>query len=76
MSTLLDLVIRSAYHGIVTASELRRKLAKVGCTFEDRTKHTRIFFGTKESHMPRHPSKEIKKGTLQAILKQLGIEHL
>jgi mRNA interferase HicA len=57
----------------VTASELRRKLAKAGCTFEDRKKHTRVFFLGRESHMPRHPSKEIKKGTLQGILRQLGI---
>jgi len=26
--------------------------------------------------MPRHPAKEIKSGTLQGILKKLGIEEL
>jgi mRNA interferase HicA len=60
----------------VTASELRRKLAKAGCTFEDRKKHTRVFYQGRESHMPRHPSKEIKKGTVQGILRQLGIPNL
>jgi mRNA interferase HicA len=60
----------------MTASELKRKLAKAGCTFEDRTRHTRIFFEGRESIMPRHPSQEIKKGTLRAILKQLGIQTL
>jgi mRNA interferase HicA len=57
----------------MTASELRRKLAKAGCTFEDRKKHTRVFYQGRESHMPRHPSKEVKKGTVQGILRQLGI---
>ena len=45
----------------MTASELRRRLAKAGCTFEDRKKHTRVFYQDRESHMPRHPSKEVKK---------------
>jgi hypothetical protein len=34
------------------------------------------FFNDRESQMPRHPSEEIKNGTLQGILKQLGIENL
>jgi hypothetical protein len=29
---------------VMTASELRRKLARLGCTFEDGTKHTIIYF--------------------------------
>jgi hypothetical protein len=40
----LDVVITSAYYRAMTASELRRKLAKARCTFEDRKKHTRVFY--------------------------------
>jgi predicted RNA binding protein YcfA (HicA-like mRNA interferase family) len=37
-------------------------------------RHTRIVFGSKISRMPRHPAKEIKTGTLQSILKDLGLK--
>jgi mRNA interferase HicA len=60
----------------VTASELKRKLAKLGCDFEQGTNHTKVKFGDRVSQLPRHPSVEIKTGTLQAILKQLGIKNL
>lgn len=58
------------------ASELRRKLAKVGCTFTEGTKHLIIHYEGERSLMPRHPAKEIKAGTLQGILKKLGIKEL
>jgi predicted RNA binding protein YcfA (HicA-like mRNA interferase family) len=32
-----------------------------------------VIFGGKIARMPRHPSQEIKTGTLNAILKDLGI---
>jgi mRNA interferase HicA len=58
----------------LTASELRRKLAKHGCTFEEGKRHTKVLLQDRVSQMPRHPSEEIKTGTLHAILKQLGID--
>jgi mRNA interferase HicA len=58
----------------LTASELKRKLAKHGCTFEQGTLHTKVFFQGRVSQIPRHSSKEIKPGTFHAILKQLGID--
>jgi mRNA interferase HicA len=58
----------------VTASELRRLLKSQGCTFEESKKHTKVIFGSKTARMPRHPSQEIKTGTLNAILKDLGIK--
>jgi mRNA interferase HicA len=58
----------------VKASELRRWLKKQGCTFADESRHTRIVLGSKISRMPRHPAKEIKTGTLQAILKDLDLK--
>jgi mRNA interferase HicA len=60
----------------VTASELRRKLAKAGCTFVDAKKHLAIYYKGNCTIMPRHPSKEIKKGTVHDILKVLGIKEL
>lgn len=58
----------------MTASELKRWLKKQGCTFLDESRHTRIELGSKVSRMPRHPAKEIKKGTLQSILKDLDLK--
>jgi len=47
------------YHGLLTASELRRWLRKQGCSFVEES---------------RHPSKDIKKGTLRSILRDLGLK--
>jgi mRNA interferase HicA len=58
----------------VTARELRRWLRKQGCAFVEESRHTRIVLGSKISRMPRHPAKEIKTGTLQSILKDLGLK--
>jgi mRNA interferase HicA len=60
----------------VTANELKRKLAKKGCTFEMGTRHTVVIFQGKATIIPRHPAKELKTGTVRAILKALGIEEL
>ena len=57
----------------MTASELKRWLKDQGCTFEDGTRHTIVRLGSKRSTLPRHPSKEVKTGTLKAILKDLGL---
>jgi mRNA interferase HicA len=58
----------------MTASEFKRWLKKQGCTFLEESRHTRIVLGSKVSRMPRHPAKEIKKGTLQSILKDLDLK--
>jgi mRNA interferase HicA len=68
------MVIKSDYRQDMTASELRRKLAKLGCTFEHGTKHLVVIYQGKATEMPRHPSKEIATGTYRAILKRLGIK--
>jgi mRNA interferase HicA len=60
--------------GDVTASELRRKLAKLGCTFEQGRRHTIAIYKGKTSPIPRHPAREIKTGTYRKILKDLGLE--
>jgi mRNA interferase HicA len=58
----------------VTASELRRWLKKQGCVFVEESRHTRIVLGSKVTRMPRHPTKDIKTGTLQSILKDLDLK--
>ncbi|WP_394766629.1 type II toxin-antitoxin system HicA family toxin [uncultured Paludibaculum sp.] len=55
------------------ASELRRWRRKRGCKFVEESRHTRIILGSKISRMPRHPAKDIKTGTLQSILSDLGL---
>jgi mRNA interferase HicA len=60
----------------VKANELKRKLAKLGCTFTDGTRHILVSLNGRHSTIPRHPAVEIKTGTLNGILKQLGIKQL
>jgi mRNA interferase HicA len=58
------------------ASGLRRKLAKLGCTFQQGTRHLVVVYKGNATEMPRHPAKELKTGTVRGILKKLGIEGL
>jgi predicted RNA binding protein YcfA (HicA-like mRNA interferase family) len=58
----------------LTASELRRKLARIGCTFEEGSRRAVIFYKGNRSLMPRHPKKEIKSGTYHGILNKPGIK--
>jgi mRNA interferase HicA len=56
------------------ASELRRWLKAQGCAFEEGSRHTKIILGKRISWMPRHPSQEIKKGTLNGIIRDLKLK--
>ena len=67
-------VIKADNLADVTASELKRWLKRQGCTFKEGTKHTKVMLGSKVSRMPRHPSKEIKNGTYNSILEDLGLK--
>jgi mRNA interferase HicA len=58
----------------MTTNEAIRKLAKLGCTFENGTRHLVVEYKGKRTQLPRHPSKEIATGTFYAILKKLGIK--
>ncbi|MCX6591812.1 MAG: type II toxin-antitoxin system HicA family toxin [Acidobacteria bacterium] len=53
---------------------MRRLLRRLGCTFEEGTRHTIVRFGGKRSLIPRHPSAEVKTGTVEGIFKQLGLK--
>jgi mRNA interferase HicA len=58
----------------VTASELKRKLERLGCTFTQGTKHLVVHYKENRTLMPRHPSREIKASTYYGILRKLGIK--
>ena len=58
----------------MTASELKRWLKKHGCTFQEGAKHTKVILGSRATRIPRHPSAEVKTGTLSSILKELGLK--
>jgi mRNA interferase HicA len=58
----------------MTANELKRKLAKLGCTFEHGTRHLIAVHKGKASPIPRHPAQEIKTGTYHKILRDLGLK--
>jgi mRNA interferase HicA len=55
------------------AAELKRKLEALGCKMEDGTKHWIVTYRGIKTTIPRHPSKEIRTGTLHSIIKKLGI---
>ncbi|MBI4905093.1 MAG: type II toxin-antitoxin system HicA family toxin [Acidobacteria bacterium] len=55
-------------------SEFKRWLRFQGCAFEEGKAHTKVMRGKLRSTLPRHPSKELRTGTMRAILKQLGLD--
>lgn len=58
----------------VTGNEFKRFLAQRGATFKQGTKHEIVTLNGTSTTLPRHPAKELKEGTRQAILKQLGLK--
>lgn len=62
----------------MNASELRRYLAKQGCTFENHrggSGHVTIRLGDKKSQLPMHGgSKELGPKLVNKIFKQLGLK--
>ena len=55
-------------------SEFLRWLRSQGVQVGQGTKHWKLYHQGKQSTLPRHPSQELKEGTKQAILKQLGLK--
>ncbi len=64
----------SVYYGSVTGNEFKRWLASRGCTFEEGTKHTKVFYRGQWTMLPRHGAKEMKTGTAEGIKKKLGLK--
>ncbi|MDK4576532.1 type II toxin-antitoxin system HicA family toxin [Kingella kingae] len=49
-------------------------LIEQGVQTQDGTKHLKLYLNGKHSHLPRHPSKELKKGLVEGVKKQLGLK--
>lgn len=64
----------SVYYWSVTSNELKRWLASRGCTFEEGTKHTKVFFKDMHTLLPRHGAKELPTGTVRGIKRDLGLK--
>ena len=60
----------------MTSAEFKRYLARLGCTFEPGSGgHLKVSLGDRRSVLPMHgKNKELKKGTVEAIKKQLGLK--
>ena len=62
----------------MNSKELKRWLANQGCTFETKQGgggHLIVKLGNLKSELPMHGhSKELKKGTVEGIKKQLGLK--
>lgn len=61
------------YVALVTHDECKRWLVKQGATFEEGKRHTIVWLNGRRSVVPRHGRKDLPKGTLAAIKKQLGL---
>jgi hypothetical protein len=60
---------------LLTYKELRRMLAEAGCTFAPGTGHEKVYFGDRQSSLPRH-GKDIGPYLLNKILRDLGLKGL
>jgi mRNA interferase HicA len=69
-----NVFIETTKGGAVKQSEFVRWLKQQGATFEEGTNHLKIRLNGKTSHLPRHPSKEIKTGLVQGVKKQLNLK--
>lgn len=54
--------------------EFVRWLTKQGATFEDGTKHLKVYLNGEMSLLPRHPSKELKMPLVEGVKKQLKLK--
>ena len=62
----------------MNSTELKRWLTRQGCTFESKSGgggHLIVKLGNLKSELPMHGAKkELKKGTVEGIKKQLGLK--
>jgi mRNA interferase HicA len=58
----------------VKQSEFVRWLARQGAIFKDGTRHIKVYLNGRQSHLPRHPSAELKTGLVEGVKKQLGLK--
>jgi len=55
-------------------SEFVKWLSQRGATFQDGAKHLQIFLNDRQSLLPPHPSKELKRGLVEEVNKRLGLK--
>lgn len=55
-------------------SEFLRWLVAQSVEVKQGTNHWKLYYNGKQSTMPRHPSKELKTGTMRAIKRQLNLK--
>jgi mRNA interferase HicA len=60
--------------GPVKQSEFVRWLARQGATFEEGTKHLKVYLNGQMTHLPRHPAKELKKPLVEGVKKKLNLK--
>lgn len=55
-------------------SEFVRWLKQNGATFKEGANHLKVYLNGKQSHLPRHPGKELKTGLVEGVKKQLNLK--
>lgn len=55
-------------------SEFLKWLRSQGVEIRDGTRHIKLFLNGKQSHLPRHPSAELRTGLVEGVKKQLGLK--
>jgi mRNA interferase HicA len=59
----------------MTSAELKRWLEGQGCSFDPgKGSHLKVRLGERSSVLPMHAKKELGKGLVSAIKKQLGLK--
>jgi mRNA interferase HicA len=59
---------------LVKQSEFKRWLEGQGAIFKQGKKHLKVYVGSRQSTLPRHPSHEIGESLRKAIIRQLGLK--
>ena len=55
-------------------SEFVKWLKKQGAEFVNGTRHLKVILNGRISYLPRHPSKELKKGLVEGVKKELNLK--
>lgn len=67
-------MVKQQARGKMKQSEFVRWLTAQGATFKDGKKHLKVYLNGKQTHLPRHPSAELKTGLVEGVKKQLGLK--
>ena len=70
----LDSISKIVYIRTMNSKEFKRWLAEQGATFKTtKSSHLKVYLNGRQSILPMH-SAELKKGTVDAVKKQLGLK--